>query len=124
MTEHDIQTAVMVKLCKRGHMVFRRNTGVFYNIDPRWFQSNQTVNIGKWLRKNARRITIGTKGQADLQGHRPDGKAWYLEMKQPGKKPTAEQQNFINQMQASGAIAGWADSVEKAVEVVENGNTI
>lgn len=124
MTEHDIQTAVMVELCKRGHMVFRRNTGVFYNIDPRWFQSNQTVNIGEWLRKNARRITIGTKGQADLQGHRPDGKAWYLEMKQPGKKPTAEQQNFINQMQASGAIAGWADSLEKAMEVVENGYTI
>lgn len=120
MTEHDIQTSTMVELCRRGHMVFRRNTGVFYNIDPRWFSSNQTVNIGEWLRKNARRITIGPRGQADLQGHRPDGKAWYLEMKQPGKRPTAEQQNFLDQMRQSGAIAGWADSVERAIEVVEN----
>lgn len=120
MTEHDIQTAATIELCKRGHMVFRRNTGVFYNIDPRWFNSNQTVNIGEWLRKNARRIKIGQRGQADLQGHRPDGRAWYLEMKQPGKQPTEEQNRFLDTMRQSGAIAGWADSVEKAVEVVEN----
>ena len=124
MTEHDIQTSVTIELCKRGHMVFRRNTGVFYNIDKMWFNSNQNVNIGEWLRKNARRITIGPRGQADLQGHRPDGRAWYLEIKKPGKRPTAEQKRFIEAMLQSGAIAGWADSVETAVEVVENGNTI
>ena len=105
MTEHDIQTMITVELCRRGCIVHRTNSGTYYTED-------------------GRPVRIGIPGMSDLQGHRPDGRCFYLEVKKPGQKPRENQQRFLSAMRKSGAIAGWADSVEKAVEVVENGDTI
>lgn len=121
MTEHDIQTKIMIKLSEMNCIVFRRNTGVFFTIKSNWFKSKSVVCIGDWLSGNAKRITIGKKGQSDLQGHRIDGKCFYIEVKKPGECPTKEQVNFINQMKSSGALAGVAHSVEEAVAVVFGG---
>lgn len=105
MTEHDIQTMITVELCRRGCIVHRTNSGVFYT-------------------KDGTPVRIGIPGMSDLQGHRPDGRCFYLEVKKPGQKPRENQLRFLDAMRSTGAIAGWADSVEKAVEVVENGDSI
>ena len=105
MTETDLMRSISIELCRRGCIVHRTNSGILYT-------------------KDGRPIRIGVPGMSDLQGHRPDGRCFYLEIKLPGRKPRKNQQRFLSAMRKSGAIAGWADSVEKAVEVVENGDTI
>ena len=118
MTEHDIQSLISVELSSRGCIVNRTNSGVFYVV-PVWaFNSTQTVTLGEWLQQNVRRVTIGHRGQSDLQGHRPDGKCFYIEVKKTGQKPRKNQQDFLHAMQNSGALAGVAHSVEEAVEIV------
>lgn len=102
MTEHDIQTMISVELCRRGHIVHRTNSGVFYT-------------------RTGQPVRIGVPGMSDLQGHRnPDGRCFYLEIKKPGEKPRENQLRFLDAMRSTGAIAGWADSVERALEVVEH----
>ena len=105
MTETDLMRTICVELCKRGCIVHRTNSGILYT-------------------KDGRPVRIGVSGMSDLQGHRPDGRCFYLEIKRPGQKPRENQRRFLDAMRSTGAIAGWADSVEKALEVVGNGNTI
>lgn len=105
MTETDLMRLICIRLSELGCIVHRTNSGVYYT-------------------KDGRPVRIGIPGMSDLQGHRPDGKCFYLEVKLPGQKPRENQRRFLDAMRRSGAIAGWADSVEKAVEVVENGHTI
>ena len=62
---------------------------------------------------------FGIKGESDLHGHRPDGVAFYLESKVPKtghERP--EQVKFIEAMRNSGALAGFARSVEDALRIV------
>ena len=107
MTEGDVKNSIMLELSKLGCKVWNRPTGNFY-----------TKNGDKYTP-----IKINIRGASDLQGHRPDGKCFYLEVKKPGhktnKKHLAEQQNFIDQMKNSGALAGFAESVEDALGVVQ-----
>lgn len=105
MTEIDLMRLICIRLSELGCIVHRTNSGVYYT-------------------KDGRPVRIGIPGMADLQGHLPDGKCFYLEVKLPGQKPRENQRRFLDAMRRTGAIAGWADSVEKAVEVVENGHTI
>lgn len=121
MTEHDVQSLIAVELSRRGCIVNRTNSGVFYVV-PSWaFNSNKTVTLGEWLRQNVRRVTIGHRGQSDLQGHRPDGRCFYIEVKRPGQKPRQNQQDFLEAMRNTGALAGVAHSVEEAVGIVFGG---
>ncbi len=58
-------------------------------------------------------------GHSDLAGClRPSGRAWYIEVKVPGKHPTEAQQAFLDAMSACGAIAGCAHSVDEALELL------
>jgi hypothetical protein len=45
----------------------------------------------------------------------PSGRAIYIEVKAPGNKPTAAQEQMLATLTAKGAIAFWADSVESAL---------
>lgn len=115
MTETDIQSSIMIALSQHGCKVFRRNTGLFYAK-----RGNDYTPVN-----------IGVKGQSDLQGHTPQGGCFYIECKTPteyaalmsrierGKttKHDNEQINFIKQMQKSGALAGFASSVEQALDI-------
>lgn len=47
-----------------------------------------------------------------------DGKAYWLEVKRPGKKPTALQNKILSELQAVGCVAGFADSVDDARRIV------
>ena len=55
-------------------------------------------------------------GFSDLLGAiPPHGRAIFLEVKRPGRKPTAAQRAFLEARRAEGAVAFWADSVDSAL---------
>jgi hypothetical protein len=61
-----------------------------------------------------------TVGDPDLYGARsPDGRAFAVEIKRPGEKPTEIQLKRIEEWGKSGAAAGWATSPEEAIAIVE-----
>ncbi len=98
--ETMLQNKIIVELCKRGCKVHRTNSGLFYT-------------------PYGEKIRIGFPGQSDLQGHRSvDGKCFYIEVKCEDGKARPEQERFIKAMQDSNALAGFAHSVEEAIEIV------
>ena len=98
--ETKVSDEIRLELSKRGCKVFRSQVGLFYT------QYGEMINIG-------------IKGESDLHGHRPDGKAFYLETKFKGtERHRPEQIRFISAMQKSGALAGFANSVDQAIEIV------
>lgn len=94
-----ISDKIRLELAKRNCKVFRSQVGLFYT------QYGDMINIG-------------VKGESDIRGHRPDGKAFYIEAKTPIGKHRPEQEKFIKAMKESGALAGFAHSVEEALEIV------
>lgn len=99
--EHDIQNEIRLALSARGYCVFRINSGKVKTADGRWFD-------------------VGVpKGFSDLLAIK-DGKAYFIECKAEHGRPSAEQLNFIKQMQTRyGCRAGIARSVEDALGIVE-----
>lgn len=53
-------------------------------------------------------------GASDLVGVGPGGRFFALEVKAPGKKPTADQIRFLELVKKFGGYSGWCDSVESA----------
>lgn len=96
MNETDLMNSMRLELSKRGFKVFRANVGKFKLSDGRWF------DVGL------------PKGFSDLFACK-DGKTYFLEVKVKPNKPSKEQINFINQMQAEGFTAGVVYSVEDAI---------
>ena len=80
------------------------------------FAVNHTV--GDFYTRHGGRVSVGVPGESDIWGHRPDGKAFYIEVKMPGESPRENQLDFIEAMKKSGAIAGWCTSVEEALKIV------
>lgn len=102
MTETDLMNLIRCELSKRGCFVQRTNSATLYT-------------------KDGRPVRIGIPGQSDLCGHRPDGRAWYIEVKRPGQKPRKNQQDFLESMRHTNALSGVAHSVEEAVGIVFGG---
>jgi hypothetical protein len=100
-TEHDVQNEIRLALSEKGYCVFRINSGKVKMADGRWFD-------------------VGVpKGFSDLVAIK-DGKIAFLEIKNEIGRPTAEQLNFIKQMQTRyGCRAGIARSVEDALKIVK-----
>ena len=97
--ETILQNKIIVALCENG-----------------CFAVNHTV--GDFFTKYGTLVSIGKPGESDIWGHRPDGRAFYLEVKMPGKKPRRDQLEFIEAMKKSGAIAGWCTTIPEALQVV------
>lgn len=78
------------------------------------------VNVVKGQLKTGQFISSGVPpGYSDLSGHRKsDGRAIYLEVKTGSGRATPEQLNFLEQMRATGAIAGIVRSVEQARSLI------
>lgn len=116
MTETDIKNSILMELSRHGK-AFNRPTGVFYP-------------AGKIIKHKGKRylditnvapVKINQTGHSDIQGHTNLGIAYYIECKTPDKIVTGrskEQIDFINAMRSSGAIAGFASSVEEALEII------
>ena len=83
------------------------------------FAVNHTV--GDFFTKYGSLVSIGKPGESDIWGHRPDGRAFYIEVKMPGKKPRRDQLEFIEAMKNSGAIAGWCTTIPEALNIVLGG---
>lgn len=100
--EAALQHAIMLALAERGHTVFRANVGLF-------------------LTRDGRPVTTGLpRGFSDLFGHRPDGQAWYLEIKTATGRVRPEQAAFLAAMRLSGARAGIARSIPEAITIIED----
>ena len=101
--ETKLQNQIIVALCERGCYAENHTVGDFYT-------------------KYGARVSVGTPGQSDIYGHRPDGMAFYIEVKMPGETPRKNQLDFIEAMKNTGAIAGWATSIPEALNIVFGGN--
>lgn len=97
--ETSLQNRIIVALCQRGCFAVNHTVGDFYT---------------KW----GGLVSIGTPGESDVWGHRPDGRAFYLEVKLPGETPRQNQLDFLEAMRNSGAIAGWCTSLDEALKIV------
>ena len=76
--------------------------------------------VGLFYNRAGSPVHIGHHGEADIRGHRiSDGRAFYIEVKMPGEKPRADQEQFLKAMAATGAITGCAHSVEEALDIVK-----
>ena len=99
--ETILQNQIIVALCKNGCVARNHTVGQFYT-------------------KYGSLVRIGSHGEADIFGHRiSDGRALYIEVKLPGEHPRPDQQKFLDAMNAAGAIAGCAHSVEEALEIAK-----
>lgn len=56
-------------------------------------------------------------GHADVYGVYK-GKAFFIEVKRPGERPTTLQLEFLRTVKEAGAIVGWVDRADKAVLIV------
>ena len=102
MTEHDIQSAIRLKLSELGYAVFRANVGRFQTKDGRWFDTGLP------------------KGFSDLFAIK-DGRVYFLEVKTETGKASPEQLNFLAVMHDRyGCITGIVRSVEGAVKLCQN----
>jgi hypothetical protein len=92
LTEADIMRLCMIEATRLGARMFRNNVG--------------TANTDKGF------IRFGLCiGSSDLIGIYK-GKFVAIEVKRPCKKPTPEQENFINMVRRMGGIAGICTCVE------------
>jgi hypothetical protein len=112
-SEADLMRSIM-RECSVGTVrLFRNNVGRF----PAGLFNDRAEKVGRW-------VTYGLGiGSSDLVGinMRTDGIGRFIaiEVKQPGKHATQEQQDFINMVRAMGGQAGVAHSVEEAVEILK-----
>lgn len=63
--------------------------------------------------------TINTKGFPDRIIVLPGGRVGFLELKRPGKKPTALQAHWIKHLQTLGCVAGYADTKEGVIKFMD-----
>ncbi len=102
-TEHRIQNEIRLALSDKC-VIFRINVGVVKTPDGRYFDTGVP------------------KGFSDLFGFRKsDGRAVFIEVKTAKGRASPEQQRFIKQMTAYGAIAGICRSAEEALDLINGG---
>ena len=101
-TEHKIQNDIRVGLSEIGCTVFRANVGKVKMQDGRYFDTGLP------------------KGFSDLFGFRPDGKIFFIEVKNKVGRVRPEQKQFISRMLELGIPAGVARSVEDAIKIVRS----
>jgi len=98
--ETDISASIVDAIVRLGLGVVTR------------YNSGAVVRNGRFVRFN------NAPGHSDLGGvlrRKTPGRAFYLEVKRPGKEPTPEQETFLEDRRACGAIAARVDSVEQAL---------
>lgn len=80
-----------------------------------WRANTGAVRIPQ-VGKKDRFVRFGIAGMSDIQGFMIDGRALFIEVKRPGKKPTALQMAFLDNATRHECVALWADSVDAVIE--------
>lgn len=91
-------------------------------------ESEITKEAITWLKAQPRtyawKLHTGPQGEGghpDIDGC-TNGRSIKIEMKRPGEKPTRRQMARLLQWRASGALVGWATSVEEVRAIFANAN--
>lgn len=87
MREAAVLHRCMLALSEAGCTVFRANVGRWKTEDGRWVSTGLPV------------------GFSDLFGFRPDGRAFFVEVKTDTGRVRPEQATFLEAMRARGAVA-------------------
>ena len=121
MNEHDIQSAIRLKLSELGYYMERINVGAGYLI-PKPLMDRLKRSLTGELKAKLDKIpyftTGAAKGRSDLSAIK-NGRIYFIEVKTELGVASSEQLNFIEQMQSRyGCKAGIARSVEDAVRIV------
>jgi len=102
--ETAILQRVRLRASELGAIVWRNNTGKLQDVTGRWVQFGLCT------------------GSSDLIGIYK-GRFLAIEVKAPGKEPTPEQLNFIQQVKKAGGVAGGVtspDELENVLNTQEN----
>lgn len=121
MTEADVQNSIRLELSKRGYYTERINVGNGYLVPKDLMDKIKRLcpQLKSELDKVSYFSTGAVKGRSDLSAVK-DGRISFIEVKNEVGRPSADQLNFIKQMQTRyGCRAGIARSVEDALEIVE-----
>lgn len=107
MRETELVEAIRVAASDRGHRLFVNHQGT-----ARYKRGERTFSVT---------YGVGGAGAPDLIGWTRDGAFAAIEVKVPGKRPKPHQGQWMAAALASceGIRVGWADSVERAMEVLE-----
>lgn len=103
MKEQSLLNAIIHYLSLHGFKVWRQNQGgvkTEYKGKPRFFRFSYC------------------KGISDIIGVSPSGKFTAIEVKRPGKKPTDDQAEFIEDVQRLGGHACVAYGIEDVEDIV------
>lgn len=124
MSEADVQNSIRLKLSELGYYTERINVGNGYLV-PKDLM-DKIKRLCPQLKAELDRVsyfnTGAVKGRSDLSAIK-DGRISFIEVKNEIGRPTAEQINFIKQMQTRyGCRAGIARSVEDALAIVKGEN--
>ena len=101
LLERNISLQVRAALWPMGITLWRRNTGA----------------VKATYKSKSRLVRFALEGQADLYGIGPGGRHWEIEVKRPGKKPTAKQFAWLRLCDQLGAVAFWTDSADLAARI-------
>lgn len=99
--ERGIQTAILKYLHLKGIWAWVTN------------RKGRLVN-GRWIPSQL------PSGHSDVMGILPGGRVLMVEVKDVGKKPTADQLAFMERVNALGGVAFWADSVDTVVSKLKD----
>ena len=109
LLEGDIQAQIIDYLRheqSRGRVVwFERSNGGGGRVGARWVWFYRLYLLGKEPVSN---------GKADIVGMLPGGRFFALEVKQRGKKATADQREYLDAVAAGGGIAATVRSFQDA----------
>ena len=109
-SEHDVQVSILSLLRRHPKVAkaIRYNAGTFRlagasGAPDRWFRANDCP------------------GHSDIGGVLVGGRAFYLEVKKPGKssKPGDLQDTFLCEMAFAGALAAEVSSVDQVIKLLE-----
>ena len=106
-TEKEIQSAILdyLRLHPKVAFVGRFNRGVMQSS----YQGRESYVQFNTLR-----------GFPDIHGCLKGGRALYIEVKRPGRKPTEDQAAFLAKAEAAGALAITATSAEQVAEALRD----
>jgi hypothetical protein len=99
MKESDIQKQIIDYMKLRGYVVFKhRNVGIFRQDTKQYIP-----------------LAFGEKGISDIIACSPTGQFVAVEVKQSGKKPSADQIAFIESVIRKGGVAFVAHSLDDVI---------